>query len=49
MSYRSSSVISLDIRMDTTVTNVLNEGHVHSTRASHRNAACSFSNVLKFN
>ena len=49
MSYHSSSVFSLDIRMDVTITNFLNEGHVHSTRASHRNAACSFSKFLKFN
>ena len=47
MSYHSSSVFSLDITMDVTITNFLNEGNVHPTRASHRTAASSFSTFLR--
>ena len=47
MSYHTSSGFSLDITMDVTITNFLNEGNVHPTRASHRTAASCFSTFLK--
>ena len=47
MSYHTSSGFSLDITMDVTITNFLNEGNVHPNRASHRTAASCFSTFLK--